>query len=814
MEIKGKLHSNSIHLDFEQARARHLLFKSRLRSILYGIEVDETSVVSHYECAVGKWIYGHALQDYGHIPEMHELEKVHAEIHTSAKDLIELYKRSKVEEARNGLEGMEKIADHLVRLLSIVEIKLKENPSIELETKEHHHVLDINLKELYELQKVNHELDIRIREQSGELYKTKERFELVTKATRDAIWDWDLITNSIWWNEGFKELFGYKEEEILPGIESWYNGIHPEDRDRIINGIHAIIDIGGKQWSDEYRFKRANGSYAIIFDRGYALHDAEGKPYRMVGAMQDITAEKENKEALHRAQVQLEAALSVGLVSTYFWDIKKDLFYADHNLAQLFSVTPEEAKNGLSLQVLVRAIHPDDIERVMQLITRAIDTGEDYAADYRVKNAHGNYHWVAARGKVNYNKEGEPISFPGTLVDITDRKKTEEALAKSEEQLRNFGNNIQNLAWIADGEGWIFWYNQRWYDYTGTTLEEMQGWGWEKVHHPDHLQRIVNFVKEAWNNDHPFELTFPLRRHDGVYRWFLTRAVPVKNKEGKVYQWIGTNTDINDKIEIEQELEKRVIDRTKALQEANQMLKRSNAELEQFAYVTSHDLQEPLRKIQVFNNIIIERHNEELGDNARKYIGKVSESAKRMNGLIKDLLDFSKLSQRAVLFENLDLNIIFQDVLKDLEILIQQKNANIHSTPLPIIQGVPLQINQLFFNLINNSLKFLRNNIPPVINISYEKLDASKKVSYPLLPVDKEYFLFKFADNGIGFDQDYADKIFTIFQRLNNRSTYGGYGIGLAICQKVVTNHKGIIFAEGKEGEGALFTVILPVTQE
>ena len=805
--------SHIINLDFEQARVNHLLFKSKLRSVLYGIEMEDTTVVSHFECAVGKWIYSDALQDYGHIPEMHELEKVHAEIHTSARHLIQLYKDGNVEKARSGLETMEKIADHLIQLLSVVEDKLEESPSPDHSPHASEGFADTNLKELYKLQQANQELDIRIRDQSRELYKSKERFDLVAKATQDAVWDWDLVTNDIWWNDGFKELFGYTEDEILPGLDSWYTGIHPEDRDRVVDGIHAVIDKGGKNWSDEYRFKRSNGNYAIIFDRGYALHDAEGKPYRMVGSMQDITEEKQSKEALHRAQVQLEAALSAGLVSTYFWDIKKDLVYADNTLAMLFSLTPEEAQAGLPLKRTVKAIHRDDVDRVMKLVTRAVDTGEDYAADYRVTNAAGECRWVASRGKVNYDKEGKPVSFPGTLSDITDRKKTEEALAKSEEQFRHFGNNIDNPAWIADLTGRVSWYNQRWFDYTGTDLEEMQGPGREKVHHPEHTERVAAFVEKARKKAEPWELIFPLRRNDGIYRWFLTRCVPVKDSEGKVYQWIGTNTDINDKVEIEQELENRVTERTKALQETNQMLERSNSELEQYAYVTSHDLQEPLRKIQIFNNLLLERHGDELTDNAKKYIGKVSDSAIRMNGLIRDLLKFSRLSEKAIHFEDVDLNIILADVLNDLEILKEQKEATVRSAHLPVIQAVSLQINQLFFNLINNSLKFTRDNIAPVIDINFKKLTELRRTQYDGLNADSEYYEFVFKDNGIGFNQAYTDKIFTVFQRLNDRSIFGGYGIGLAICEKVVLNHKGIIFAEGKEGEGASFTVILPIKQ-
>ncbi len=288
----------NIKLDFEQARAKHLLFKSRLRSILFGLEIDQASVLSHFECAVGKWIYGHALETYGHIPEMHELEKVHADIHTSARELVSLYQSGEVDTARNGLVKMENIADDLVSLLSVIEQKVREcdNPLTVLAE-------NISFEEFEQLLKSNVELDKKIKLQVAETSKMEERFLLIAKATQDAVWDWDLETNSLWWNDGFKELFGYKTVEA--GVESWYNRLHPDDKEKVLEGIHKIIDNGDSKWEDEYRFLKADGSYAYVFDRGYAIHK-NGKPYRMVGSMVDFTERKKNEDSLKRAYEDLE----------------------------------------------------------------------------------------------------------------------------------------------------------------------------------------------------------------------------------------------------------------------------------------------------------------------------------------------------------------------------------------------------------------------------------------------------------------------------------------------------------------------------
>lgn len=240
-------------------------------------------------------------------------------------------------------------------------------------------------------------------------------------------------------------------------------------------------------------------------------------------------------------------------------------------------------------------------------------------------------------------------------------------------------------------------------------------------------------------------------------------------------------------------------------------LKRSNANLEEFAHVTSHDLQEPLRKIQFYTNFLLERV--ELNSEARKYTDKVSKAAKRMTGLIKDLLDYSRLSQSSKRFEMVNLDMVLEKVVSDYELLIAQKSAVIKSDRLEGIDAISLQMNQLFFNLVGNALKFTKRDVPPVITIEAQKLTGIKLAGFPQLHPHKDYYQVLFKDNGIGFQQEYADKIFNIFQCLNERSIYSGYGIGLALCKKIVDAHQGIIYANGKQGEGAVFTIILPCRQ-
>jgi signal transduction histidine kinase len=241
----------------------------------------------------------------------------------------------------------------------------------------------------------------------------------------------------------------------------------------------------------------------------------------------------------------------------------------------------------------------------------------------------------------------------------------------------------------------------------------------------------------------------------------------------------------------------------RSLEDANKSLLRMNAELDSFAYISSHDLQEPLRKIKIFSGMINDPVRKDI--DYHEYARKINESADRMSGLINGLLVFSKLNSTNEAFESTDLNYIIRDVLTDYELTIKEKNAVINVSALPVINAIPLQMRQLFFNLIGNALKF--NNGEP--HISIQALDADPDTIASLSSNGKnKYCKLVIEDNGIGFEQEYADKIFIVFQRL--QSQYTGSGIGLAICKKIIENHNGSIKAFSKPGEGTTFEIFIP----
>ena len=312
---------------------------------------------------------------------------------------------------------------------------------------------------------------------------------------------------------------------------------------------------------------------------------------------------------------------------------------------------------------------------------------------------------------------------------------------------------------------------------------------------------------------------------DGSHHWVKVNGHVSYDHAGKPLMLLGVIQDITEQKAFADGLQKLVQERTEELQALNEELVatneeliqsnahfiRVNKELEQFAYVASHDLQEPLRKIQIFTNILNQKYTDELGPQAAVYMEKITASASRMSNLIKDLLDYSRLSHNVSLFKAVDLNVVVRHVINDFELLISQRGVSINVDQLPSLEAIPIQMNQLFYNLIGNALKFSRKTVKPVVTVASCILTPKELKQFPDLKKDKEYLQITISDNGIGFSQKYAEQIFTIFQTLNDKSKYGGYGIGLALCRRIVENHNGIIFAKGTENEGATFVFVLPV---
>ena len=375
------------------------------------------------------------------------------------------------------------------------------------------------------------------------------------------------------------------------------------------------------------------------------------------------------------------------------------------------------------------------------------------------------------------NGRGDIRRLLATGRDISALKASEEALRESEERFRTLAHNLSQFAWIADSKGWIHWYNQRWYDYTGTTLEEMQGWGWRAVHHPDHVDRVVQRIQHSWDSGEDWEDTFPLRGKDGNYRWFLSRAVPIRSQDGRIIRWFGTNTDITE------------------LRDTQEALQRANEDLTHFADVASHDLQEPLRTIVTYSQLL-ERRAESLPAELHKHISVLTAAGQRMNSLIQDMLRYSNATRAGASRRiPVDMLALTRGVMSDMDETVRACNAEIQLEDLPVVRGDPGQLRIVMENLLSNAVKYRRPGLPPVITVDADREGAQWR--------------FRIRDNGEGFETQYAERIFGLFKRLHNQ-TIPGSGIGLAIVRTVIGRHGGHAWAASEPNQGATFFFTLP----
>lgn len=370
----------------------------------------------------------------------------------------------------------------------------------------------------------------------------------------------------------------------------------------------------------------------------------------------------------------------------------------------------------------------------------------------------------------------------------------ERTIIQSQRQLQEISDFMPQLVWVTDGQGRNEFFNKGWYEYLGLDFDQSKDGGWLQVIHPDDLDRTIQTWTKAMEDGEYYEIEYRMRRVDGQFRWQLARAIPLRNELNQTVRWFGTCTDIHDQKTMSERLEQLVEERTRELQ-------RSNEDLQQFAHVASHDLKEPVRKIKTFASRIEDEFAGQIPPLARTYLGKIQSAANRIYSMIEGVLKYSSVSGTMHLVEKVDLGRLLRDIQVDLEVPIQQKGAQLSVGPLPAVEGAAVLLYQLFYNIVNNSLKFSKSGISPCIDIAAQAGDG-------------ETVAITVSDNGIGFEQQFADRIFDTFSRLNPKDKYEGTGLGLALCKKIVLRHMGQITAEGRPGEGASFTITLPLKQD
>ncbi len=629
-----------------------------------------------------------------------------------------------------------------------------------------------------------------------------ERFQIVVRATNDAVWDWNLVTNTRWWNEGYESLSGYAPEKTSPGPESWTLFIHPEDLERVVSGIYQAIDGGGHEWSGEYRFLRRDGTYADIYDRGHIIRDVSGKAIRMIGAMQDITQRKQAEAELSKLNTELEQRVAertseLQTANASLTDFKAALdqhaivaitdahgkiTYANDRFCAISKYAREELL-GQDHRIVNSGYHP---KAFIRELWATITSGRVWKGEIKNRAKDGSFYWVAATLIPFLGPHGKPSQYIAIRTDITERKQAEEALKLSE-----FSVQHASLAtfWIAPNAR-ILRVNPAVSDLLGydeSELLKLSIFDLDPHFPPDlwpaHWQELREAKRMCFETEQKHRDSH-LISVEVQLNWF--------EFEGQEYNFAFVR-DVTARKAAEQAIQNL---NTSLRQQATQ-LETTNKELESFSYSVSHDLRAPLRAVDGFSRMVLKDYSSQLDADGQRMLGVIRSESQRMGRLIDDLLAFSRLGRQQLQTVQIDMRAMAQGVFDELSALDPERKLRFDLRPIPSAQGTEAMIRQVWVNLISNGIKFTKDRDPGVIEISVKAGENGEQIYYV-------------KDNGAGFDMRYADKLFGVFQRLHQQSEFPGTGVGLALVQRIVQRHGGRVWADAEVGQGATFFFTIP----
>ncbi|MDP9230763.1 MAG: PAS domain-containing protein, partial [Bacteroidota bacterium] len=503
------------------------------------------------------------------------------------------------------------------------------------------------------------------------------------------------------------------------------------------------------------------------------------------------------------------------IIASYNINTGKYVFI-NQGLKKLLGYDPKQVlSEGVSF--FANLIHPDDVVPMMEKNIKALELANDPKTmdndlivefQYRMKHLDGRYRWFKTYGTIfDRNNLGKVEHVLNISLDITDTIEAEQKIREQEYFIEQIADASPTVLYLFHAkEGRVLYINKEVESVIGFTPEEIIDMK-EKVipnlYHPEDALKIGERLHEYKHSENPkalFQFECRMKDKKGKWHWLLVREIVFKhNDKGEMIEILGTALDITNRKEMEDSLFHKTLE-----------LQQSNANLQELAYVASHDLKEPLRKISTFGDRLLTSQYNDLNEDGRQYLAKIIDSSGRMQQLIDDLLSVSMISGEKR-YEEFSLQKVLKEVLQALEHKVEEKSAKINAKKLPEAKIIPSQFRQLFQNLLSNSLKFSKKDGKVHISISYEYLKRKEVSHYKSLAPASRYLQIKISDNGIGFDPLYSEKIFNIFQRLHSKREYEGTGIGLAICKKIVENHGGAIFASSTPNKGADFFIIIPV---
>lgn len=551
--------------------------------------------------------------------------------------------------------------------------------------------------------------------------------------------------------------------------------------------------LKGKSGNTEFYFEN---SYYEFRTAPIKLPVDSGR--KILFLIQNITQAKKDKLKV------MMAIESAGLI-IYEYNFKTKSFLYNEALLHFFEL--EETDLG-NIDAFLSKFHPDDMAYRNSKNKEALETGwVSYEARVILKKG---VKTIRIFARILFDENDNPELEVSTLMDITDDKKLLEQVKESEERFKLIADSAPVMIWMSNEDQSGTYFNKKWHEFVGNREAMKNGRVSLENVHPDDINEVKSILKRSYQDRVPFLMEYRLKRKDGDYRWIRDHGTPVIDKNSYFEGFIGSAIDITGQKKFTQELEKQVSERTIELRKSNDELVNLNISLEEYAHVASHDLQEPLRKISTFISILKTKINDPAA--VGMYVDKVNKLANQMRHLIRNILDYSRLSESTLAMASVNLDELIKEIEDDLELMIIEKRAKITYKNLGSIHANEVHMQQLFTNFIKNALKY--NDDFPEVSIISKEIKGSDLPGYFTANKANLYREIKIKDNGIGIDPQHKEMIFKPFKRLHSKSEYGGTGIGLSICRRIVEIHQGFIDLESEMGKGSTFIIYFPIQSE